>query len=180
MSEKIAFVTGMPRSRTAWFANYLTYSDSFFYHDPFVSTGINEMIGILAFNEMWKHRGISDASLLTHWRRFTKVFPMARWVVIQRPFDEVLESCEQFIEIDRDKLLESAEELGNLISEVKPMIVDFRTITPDKALSVANFFGINAGGWARAEMLCRFNVQIHPPLLKQGIDQVLMNETVLA
>jgi len=173
------FLTGLVRSRTAWFANYLTFGDSFCYHDPFVFSSPKDVIERIQNDD--RNCGISDASLVCYWEQFRNAFPDAKWVVIERSFDEVVHSASQIVQINVDALLHMRRELDNLISELSPLRVHFSEIDAPMAMSVADYLGVDAGSSERAEMLSLFNVQVHPPLLKRRLANFfLKNETVLA
>jgi hypothetical protein len=84
------FVTGLPRSRTAWLANFLTHGPvSLCYHDILRVDPKLERLNALSG---YQFVGDSDSALLLEWPRWVKQFPGARWVVINRPMVECLES----------------------------------------------------------------------------------------
>jgi hypothetical protein len=81
------FVTGLPRSRTCWLANFLTGDDSICLHAGLLSVGAD--LGRLAerldsFGKSFV--GDADPSLLTFpvFEHSVKLFPGAKWVFVVR------------------------------------------------------------------------------------------------
>lgn len=90
------FITGLPRSRTAWLANLFTWGDSFCYHDALPdceSLGeLDIMLGGLPYLEI----GLSDSSLLLIWRALVRRYPTSKWVLIRRDKREALRSFRRY------------------------------------------------------------------------------------
>lgn len=83
------FVTGLPRSRTAWCANFLTYDGRHCWHDLL---GEYESVETMS-KDLDEGDGIADPFLLLNWHVVAREFPDARWVVIHRDFDDALDSA---------------------------------------------------------------------------------------
>lgn len=115
--------------------------------------------------------GNSDPANLLFWEQLVEWFPDAKWVVIERPFEEVHQSCRKLWDIDRASLWAMSDKLNELKKAVAPMVVDFHGITHKVAMDVAEYLGIDAGDNRRAEMLCRMNVQIEPSFLKEALER---------
>lgn len=92
MSNNKFFCCGMPRSRTAWLANFLTAGNSFCYHDLLKDFGsdINGYIKHLdkARPDGAEFVGDSDSGLLLFWKQVQAAFPGAPWIVIRRDANE--------------------------------------------------------------------------------------------
>lgn len=91
---KTFFITGLPRSRTAWLANFLTHGDvSFCFHDGLRFGGPEGLL-----RKMVEARpasgfvGDSDSALLLFYEQIESLFPLSPWVVIHRPVDEAVRS----------------------------------------------------------------------------------------
>lgn len=93
MNKKF-FITGLPRSRTAWMANLLSYGDtSFCFHEAVRrATDLSAQFNLY---ESLPHEFVGDSScgLLLNWREISAQYPDARWVIIRRDPQAVLESC---------------------------------------------------------------------------------------
>lgn len=93
MSQKF-FITGYPRSRTAWLANLLSYGDqSFCFHEGMRRAKDNA--GLFALYDGMPHALVGDSScgLLLNWREVASRYPDAKWVAIVRDPQAVLASC---------------------------------------------------------------------------------------
>lgn len=97
MNNAPYFVTGFPRSRTAWIANFLTYGPSYCHHDALRLGTTAEFLSDV-FEKTWaehvavEHVGDSDSALLAIVPQLVDQFPTARWVLIERPAEEVIRS----------------------------------------------------------------------------------------
>lgn len=82
------FITGLPRSRTAWLANLFTTDTTICYHDrPFESKLCNredKKVGFSCSEIIWSYQSI-------HYE-----FPTARWLVVVRDGDDSLRSFKRF------------------------------------------------------------------------------------
>lgn len=91
------FITGYPRSRTAWLANLFTTGPLFCHHDL---TGKTR--NIQDFRQQMRpapgqtHVGDADTGLPFYLDQVMAAFSDAAWVVINRPFAECWSSFERF------------------------------------------------------------------------------------
>jgi hypothetical protein len=92
--NKPFFITGLPRSRTAWLANYLTTDKTHCYH---------ELIGECdswqeyqdKLNKNDKVYGDSSSGLIFNIEHFIERYPNSKWICIRRPFADVIFSLEK-------------------------------------------------------------------------------------
>jgi|TARA_R100000655_G_scaffold100423_1_gene144856 hypothetical protein len=82
-------ITGLPRSRTAWLANYLTVGSSFCYHE-----GLKNCfdIGDLRMMKKAPYTGNSDSSAVFFIDEMKTLFPDMKIVIIDRDYKDVLKS----------------------------------------------------------------------------------------
>lgn len=73
------FITGLPRSRTAWLANWLTTDHSLVYHDVPMPVDLRGE---------WKHIGFSGPELAEEYECLSRLYPSAKWLVVLRPESE--------------------------------------------------------------------------------------------
>lgn len=89
---KYFFITGYPRSRTAWLANMLTYANSFCYHDGLgqcVRVSDLAHLFLSASDDLTINRiGNSDSGLSFVWKEVNEYFPEANWIIIRRPKED--------------------------------------------------------------------------------------------
>ena len=186
------FITGLPRCRSAWFANLLTYGnrygESFCFHDAWhglesveaIRPKLENMCGQLVhYDDHHKCRpvvGISDPALLLFWRQMAEWYPDAKWVVVLRDYKDAVKSCTKVTTPNRKvALLPMVKELGALVSELDPMVIEFGDITSETITKLENYLDVDFGPKERIEMLLKFNVQIDPALLQSSIANVLEN-----
>lgn len=81
------FVTGLPRSRTAWLAAWLSTGRATCYHDLLKTLELPALVEKLKGGYA---RGDSDSGLLWYWEELNQAVPDARWVLIERSSPEAL------------------------------------------------------------------------------------------
>ena len=167
--KQFYFVTGLPRCRSAWVANYLTWGDSICYHDAFWQTP-----SFAAFCEMLDttpamHVGHADPANLLVWEKLVKRFPNAKWIVIIRDVEETLAACQKaFGDFSKEQLQFLIRQLGKLSEAVEPFCVNFENLNGQSAAWFAQELGIQIPNW-RGHFLNRYQVQIEPSTLKREI-----------
>jgi hypothetical protein len=81
------FVTGLPRSRTAWWSVLLSRPGAICDHEGELLHGTNEdYLGLMS-------AGNSSALLLYYWRKAFEAFPTAKWLILERDPQEALEAA---------------------------------------------------------------------------------------
>jgi len=85
------FIAGLPRSRTAWLAAFLSTGSSICYHDPSVRMSKLEDIGSLYDAHGYTHVGISD-SALSFWADTIVEMYEPRTLIVGRDVSEVIAS----------------------------------------------------------------------------------------
>ena len=163
------FITGLPRSRTAWLANYLTWGSSLCLHDVYATLDTPHLMPDhleKAQSESGvQHIGVSDPALLLFASDVIHEFPHAPWVVIKRDHKEVVASCEKAFGTVSAKALEIMARELDRVQEHAALVVPF-----DRVTEMADQIGEAVmPGWSspksRLEMLARMQVQIHPDIL---------------
>lgn len=91
---KYGFVTGLPRSGSAWLANYLSYGPGMFIHDAWKSCTPEAFKTRVELEKDIKVAGVVDCGNALIFDKIDKVFPEAKWVLITRPPDDVRKSCD--------------------------------------------------------------------------------------
>ena len=84
------FITGLPRSMTAWCANLFSTGDSFCYHDGLANCGSLAEFG----KKLHAHEvcGDADSGLAYFYDELSELYPDAQWAVIRREPAGVVES----------------------------------------------------------------------------------------
>lgn len=89
---KTFFVMSLPRSRTAWFANFLTHENSFCFHEAFLQVRSPNQLRELFASTGKEIVGNSDCGNLFFVDEILDAFPDAKFIVIERPVEDVLAS----------------------------------------------------------------------------------------
>lgn len=145
------YITGLPRSRTAWLANLMTNKDSFCFHEPvkYVQQSTQEIEEYLDEKTMdYRYTGVCDSSI-PFYNDNSFINPDEPLLVVVRPIEEVIESMkklngqslshniqlankasdnlEKFTEYHTNKMYVNSEDLDN------PSTVEsvMRFLTPD-------------------------------------------------
>jgi hypothetical protein len=92
------FITGLPRSRTAWLANFFTTDHSFCYHDI---SRVGSVWSILESTSS-DFVGDSDSGLLTLVDSLLIRYPMARWLFLHNTVDRATKSFERYFTVDNE------------------------------------------------------------------------------
>ena len=145
------FITGLPRSRTAWLANFLTYNVSFCWHDAlsFCKTpqGLWEFLCQQATSSGYDYLGSADSAFVLRVDEMTKCFPEAKWVIVKRSRHEAAVSFWRYFgstyhekspqtwdeTVSRFLKLEDAL-VNTMIALPKAVVVDFKELDCTKVI----------------------------------------------
>lgn len=174
--KRYFFVTGLPRSRTAWLANFLTWGDCMCFHDihGWTHTVLKTMRDCPA-----QVVGFSNSVALLMWREFRVAFPQARWVVIERDHDEAFEASVEAFGPAYTEAFHKAlcAELDQLRA---PLRIPFNAIDESSCEALLDYLSLPPQLPERISLLCKLNIQVNPPLLKKAQAQALPQTLALA
>ena len=114
------FITGLPRSRTSWLANFFTYNDSFCFHEAtrFCSS-MNDLKELMQSHSA-SNIGNADPALLYIMDDLVKQFPSAKIVLIERELHETVDSFIDFYtSYEYKNIQEWIEELFEKMEKIK-------------------------------------------------------------
>lgn len=168
MSDRF-FITGFPRSRTAWLANLLTYGNSFCYHDVMLGLDRIEQLRERLDRAPARNVGISDPANLYYWRQLREWYPDAKWVVIHRSFEEAQKASLKAFGVTIPQT--SAREIYAITQEINVLLVDFNNID-FQCRTIAEYCGVDIGSDERIKQLCRMNVQVDPAQLRVALSEL--------
>lgn len=169
MSQKV-FVTGLPRSRTAWLANWLSWGESICLHDAFQHAPSFEAFCDTLNALPYQVVGHSDPANVFVWRKLQETYPGAKWIVIERDFEAVYVSCKRtFGWTSREPLWRMADRLEELRAAVQPIVLDFNAFNLGPQAS--RYLGLP---WSsvRATQLAHMQVQVESNWLKQQVEKL--------
>jgi hypothetical protein len=95
------FITGLPRTRTAWLANFFTGPHSFCLHDGLLGCKTVRDLVPQWQAAMWDYpvrehphiaMGDSDSALVLVAEQVLEAFPGSRWLHVTRPWEDAMES----------------------------------------------------------------------------------------
>ena len=128
------FITGLPRSRTSWMANFFTHANTYCFHE--LSNEAPDYIQIrdILTNRLEEYKGISDCLLPFYFEPLAETLENVRLLVIERDFGEVVESFlkwaknENYVELQDiivGQLKKLKEKLDYIKGRYEHMIVNF-------------------------------------------------------
>lgn len=120
-------ITGLPRSRTAWTAAYLTHGETFCIHEglKLCANGVGALRK--AFPRHAIYRGISDPAAALAQDKFIAEFPLAKWIIIERPYKDV-EMALKRANAPSDGLHIIQAKLEELRAKVDPLVIPFQDL----------------------------------------------------
>lgn len=170
MKGSVFIVTGMPRSRTAWLANYLTYGDAFCKHELLSDFDTPKQCAdwMKAKAESGVSIGMSDSGAVLFQDALAAELPNAKWVLIRRSVGDCEKSFSNEHGIGVD-LWAHKRKVDDLVMHLDPMVVEFDEIDT----RIRHIAAHCIPGWKhnneRHEMLLKFDVKLTDHALKSGI-----------
>lgn len=92
------FIVGLPRSRTAWLANFLTYGPAFCLHDGLRHCERPEDLAARLAATGAEFPGDADPTIPLFYPQIHALFPQARYVFVERNVGDALTSYAQCVE----------------------------------------------------------------------------------
>jgi hypothetical protein len=113
---KTFFILSLPRSRTAWLANFLTYENSFCFHEGLLQ--VNSPDGLKALFESTDKKivGNSDCGNIFFLEEIKELYPEAVFIHIKRDVHHVIESLKNMDDDFKD--FQSVYMADNLLSDI--------------------------------------------------------------
>lgn len=178
------FICSLPRSRTAWIANFLTYGTSFCFHEVFqyLRSGVHGYPELLESTRV-PNAGVSDSANTLFIDTLVHLFPHARIVVVRRERSEVDQSMSALgFGFDYTRILDKFERELDRIAEVyesRTLVMDYRALDPTAVWDFC--VPSEPVNKQRLRMLRDFNVQIKADVLARnvssGIEQIRSGDT---
>lgn len=154
------FILSLPRSRTAWLANFLTYEDSFCFHEALSTAG-----SIRGLRRMFERTGKeivgnSDCANILLLPRLMEEFPDAKYVIIDRYAGDVAESLES-VGLPYDENVQMSKRLlDEAIQNLDCLIIDYDYLDEDACRELWNYCIGTEFDRKRWEMLDGMNITI--------------------
>lgn len=119
-------IIALPRSRTAWLANFLTYGDSFCFHEPLLGLSRVADIQDKVSTVTTPIIGATDTGAMYFVDVLLKLYPGLKLVVIERPANECQESIDS-MGLQGDVTL-MARQLEWIKQRTKPLVIQFSSL----------------------------------------------------
>ena len=119
------FIASLPRSRTAWLANFLTYGPSFCFHEPMNQVSLAQYPWLLG-SVGTEFAGSSDSVNTLVMEQLIDMFPDAKIVVIKRDIGRVKESLKNMGLPFTGTWLEKMDTALNRVIDVyRPLVIPY-------------------------------------------------------
>lgn len=124
-SDRHFFITGLPRSRTAWMAAFMSTGQAHCFHDVLADCEPSGMRAKMNFGARWV--GDSDSALTLFHKEVKQEFPKAPWLVIDRSVHDVYASLSRIESVPcfAELMVYMATLLAETKRAVNPMVVRF-------------------------------------------------------
>jgi len=114
------FITGLPRSRTSWLANFFTYNNAFCFHEATRFCANMQDLKELMKSHEAGNIGNADPALLHIMDDVKKIFPDSRIVLIEREIHETIDSFIDFYtSYEYKNIQEWIEQLYEIMEKIK-------------------------------------------------------------
>ena len=152
------FICALPRSRTAWLANFLSYGPAHCFHEPLGSHDLEELPEVFRATGR-QYVGTSDSVNTLLVDHLLKIFPLAKLVVVRRPWAEVGNSLVHLGFPTSWELLRKMDKaLDEIESKHKPLVIDYYNFD---AQEIWNYILPDVPfNRERTEMLETFNITV--------------------
>lgn len=146
-------ILGLPRSRTAWLANFLTYDDLFCYHE-----GTDGCNSISEYKDKVKGKGDSNTGLIFY--NPEKLFPETKIIVIDSDVNDSIKFGKDVFKVDVAKELKQAK---TLLDNIDGLHIPLDSIN-DHLEQIWRHVSTKDFNQDRANMLAGMNIQVLDPL----------------
>lgn len=127
---KTFFILSLPRSRTAWLSVFLTYENSYCFHE-----GLVECESVSALPRLFAATGKpvvgnSDCGNILFLDELRETFPDAKFVIVERPLAEVVDELHHMglNNFDPETIEYAAHELTLARRTLDALLIDYRDL----------------------------------------------------
>jgi len=161
-------ILGLPRSRTGWLANFLTYGDITCSHE-----GLNKCTTLPEYvSKFTLNSGDSNTGLALF--DFEPYFPDAKIIIIENSIDAAVSYSKKYYQNDSTELMVKARKR---LSEIDGLHIPFDGIN-NNLETIWDYVSSYQFNEKRAEMLTTFDIQIRDPyLMDMGSIRTLIKNT---
>ena len=147
------FILGLPRSRTAWLANFLTFDGNFCYHE-----GLDGCYTIEEYKDkLGKNKGDSNTGLMMI--DFENTFPNSKVIIIDSTVTNAVKFTKNVYGTDIKELMLKAKERLDSMKGLHIRIEDIN----DSLKKIWEYVSTKPFNKERADMLVKLNIQVDNP-----------------
>ena len=178
---KTFFILSLPLSRTAWLANFLTYENSFCFHEGLLHVPSPHHLDYLFERTHKPIVGNSDCGNVLFLDEIYDVFPDSKFVIIERPYRDVISSMHQMGErfCDDQYVRKAQRLLDTAKTYFNPLVVPFHQLNHENCRRIWQHCVGTAFDSLRWQMLDGINVQVDPVKKLDQIDSSHTNISML-
>lgn len=166
------FITGYPRSKTAWLANWFTDGECFCFHDGIEKGKLNDIPATRKEVDRYII-GNSDCGNALFWGDLSVRFPDAQWVVVDRPIGDVVKSIECSIGYNPELIEKTNELFTNALEDLKrhldPFVIPF-DFSREELQGLNEYLGVDFS-LERYYSLRTLNIQVTEERLSELLTQ---------
>jgi hypothetical protein len=161
---KTFFILSLPRTRTAWLANFLTYENSYCFHEGF--------LGCKSVSTLYKRFeatgkpivGNSDCGNILFIDELRETFPLSKLVIVERPIGEVIDELHEIgmMNCDPEVLELAAQELAFVKRSMNALVVDYKDLDENACRHIWRYCIDTPFDETRWRMLDGMDIQIIP------------------
>lgn len=187
------FITGLPRSRTAWLANAFTHGDCFCFHEALRLVGKPDDLPRLFCDTEAELIGDSDPSLTQHYQAIVNLWPDAKIVFVFRDSNAAARSYGKFA-LQHPVLSQLLDGHGNVWGRLRADLNQAAHVHPAENRMMVNYEELDArlpDIWRfvmdgrpypkqRMEMLRAMRVDTIPQVAEAGVHETLKEKIITA
>lgn len=170
------FILALPRSRTAWIANFLTYENSFCFHE-----GLMRISSVHGLKKMFSETGKkivgnSDCGNILYVNLIKRHFDHARFVIINRDVEEVIRSLDEMEGFsDTETVYRADVTLKALRNETDALQIDYDDLGEEACRRLWDYCVGTPFDKTRWEMLDGIDMNIIPEKKVKQIQENRLN-----
>ena len=128
LDKEVFFILSTARCRSSWFANFFTYKDSFCYNEEsrYIKNW-DELVDRIE-SRPEKYVGFEDPELLHHIETLYKLFPKAKYLLLQRDRGDSERSFIKMFKVDEEYTRRKFTRWYMDIQKFKCIIPEYETI----------------------------------------------------
>ena len=136
------FILSLPRSRTAWLATFFCHGDTYAFHEGLIQcSSVSELKDLM--EETGKAVVVnSDCGNVLFLDEIRRTFPQAKYIVIERPYEEVAQELENMGVPDQGEVVLSMHKLEEAKEILKPLVIQYHALNEEACEAMCEYIGI--------------------------------------